>query len=294
MSVEVKFDNLHNEIQRELKKSNESVLIAVAWITFRLYADIFKELINKGVKIEILCTNSSPNKKQIKIIEKLRSYGIEIRLCEMPTYTNHMHHKFAVIDNSVILNGSFNWSENAKKSFENLTIIKNETEIVNLFNQEFEKIKILDRKAIKSLQAKEKCKEKFCDGELANILIFQSSPLEMTYEIWGDVIRCCSVCGEDSYTTVVSGVQDTGLYSFFMKDELDLDEEGSILFDQEKDLYLIGYSQHGVVIHGIGFTCRELWGKNEESVFTKIVWKNKFVANAVRHRYESDFGVVYE
>ena len=117
--------------------------------------------------------------------------------------------------------------------------------------------------------------------------------MQMTYEIWGDIVECCSVCGEESYRTINSGVQDTQLYSFFCKPELDLDEDESLLFDRRVDSYLTGYSQHGVVIHAIGFVCRELWGRNQEDIFTNIIWKNKFVADSVRDRYETDFGVSY-
>lgn len=294
MSAEAKFDDLHNEVQKELKKARKTISIAVAWINFRLYTDVFKELTDKGIKINILSTNSRSNIQQTPLIDELRNYGVNIRLCTMPRNTNHMHHKFAIIDDATILNGSFNWSENAKKSFENLTIIRNETEVVSSFIQEFEKIEKLDKQALKSLQATVKCKEKPCDGEIANLLIFQSSPIRMTYEIWGDVVQCCSVCGEDSYRTLQNAIQDTQLYSFLSKHELELNQEESLLFDRNLDSHLTGYSQYGIVIHGIGFVCRELWGRNEEDIFTKIIWKNKFVSSAVRDRYESDFGVSYE
>lgn len=294
MSISVKFDDLHREVKQEIEKAIKSVSIAVAWITFKLYAQTFKDLIDNGVAINIICTNSPPNNKQISLIKELRDYGVEIRLCEMPRQTNHMHHKFAIIDESTILNGSFNWSNNAAQSFENLTIIKEEPEIVSSFIQEFEKIEQLDKKAIKSLQASNKCKEKRCDGKISNLLVFQSSPLSMTYEVWGNIIECCSDCAEENFKTLYHGVKDTQFHSCLSIDELDLDDEDSLKFDRQVDSYLTGYSQHGVVIHGIGFVCRELWARNEESIFTKIVWKNKFVADHVRDRYETDFDVFYE
>lgn len=294
MLVEAKFDGLHTEVQNELRKANRSVSIAVAWITFRLYVDIFKELIDKDVSVNIVCTNSPPNNKQSKLIEELIDYGVSIRLCAMPRQTNHMHHKFAIIDSSTILNGSFNWSENAKNSFENLTIIRNAPDLANSFIQEYEKIEALDKAAIKSLQSIEKCREQSCDGELANLLVFQSSPLRMTYEVLGDVIQCCSVCGEESNTIIENAIQDTQLHSFLSKHELELTKEESILFDRHYDSHLTGYSSQGIVIHGIGFVCRELSGRHEEDIYTKIIWKNKFVSDSVRDRYETDFGVLYE
>lgn len=293
MTIVVKFDDLHQEIKQEIEAATKSISIAVAWITFKLYSDSFKRLIDKGVVIKILCTNSPPNNKQISLIDELRDYGVQIRLCEMPRQTNHMHHKFAIIDESTVLNGSFNWSNNASRSFENLTIIKGDSGIVSSFIQEFEKIEKLDKKAIKSLQASKKCNEKHCDGKMVNLLVFQSSPMNMTYEVWGDVIQCCSVCAEENYKTLHSGVQDTQLHSYLSKSELDLDESESIQFDRQADSYLTGYSQHGVVVHGIGFVCRELWGRDEEFIFTKTVWKNKFVGDDIRDRYETDFDVCY-
>jgi hypothetical protein len=293
MSIDVKFDDLHREIKFELEAANKSVSIAVAWINFKMYFDTFKDLIDRGVVVNILCTKHSSNLKQIDLINELREHGVQIRLYEMPRQTNHMHHKFAIIDESIIINGSFNWSKNAVTSFENLTIIKNSPNVASSFIKEFEKVENLDKNAIKSLQAANNCKEKGCDGKVSNLLVFQSSPMNMTYEIWGDVIKCCSVCGEDSFTTIKSAVQDTQLHSFLSNDELDFDDEEQLQFTRQSDSYLTGYSQHGVTIHGIGFVCRELrW--NDEDIFTNIVWKNKFVAENVRDRYETNFNVFYE
>lgn len=294
MSVDVKFDEIHSEVHNELRKAKESISIAVAWIAFKLYADLFKELIDKGVAVRILCTNSSSNIKQKKVIDELINYGVRIRLFTMPRNTNHMHHKFAIIDDSTILNGSFNWSENAIRSFENLTIIRDMPEVANSFIEEYEKIESLDKDAIKSLQTLIKCSEPRCDGYLANLLVFQSSPLKMTYEIWGDVIRCCSVCGEESYKEIENGVQDSMLHSYLCQYELELSNEDNILFNRHFDSYLTGYSRRGVIIHGIGFVCRELWGRNYDHIFTNIIWKNKFVSDSVRDRYETDFGVQYQ
>ena len=44
-------------------------------------------------------------------IQRLAQEGIEVRTDADPKL--HMHHKFAVIDNIVLLNGSFNWTRQA-------------------------------------------------------------------------------------------------------------------------------------------------------------------------------------
>ena len=51
-----------------------------------------------------------------------------------------MHHKFAIIDNSVVLTGSFNWTVQAVNSNqENVLIIENKY-IATKFLQEFENL----------------------------------------------------------------------------------------------------------------------------------------------------------
>ncbi|MEY3788303.1 MAG: Phospholipase precursor [Pseudomonadota bacterium] len=295
MSVEVKFEKLHVEVQKEISNAKKSLLIAVAWINFSLYSDILRRLKNDGVKIKILCTDSSSNSKQIELINSLRNEGINIHLCSMPSQVNHMHHKFVIIDDSIIINGSFNWSKNAEKSFENIIIIKNDPALINSFVDEFYKIDKLNKAAIKSLQTLSNCSQKNCDRKMANIIVFQSAPIQMTFEIWGDFISCCSVCGEDNYLIIHRGIQDTQLHSFFSRyDTVDLNEKEILQFDRAIDLYLTGYTVCDAVVHGIGFVHRELLGRNDEIEFTKIIWKNKFVLDAVRDTYDTTFNVSYE
>ncbi len=49
-----------------------------------------------------------------------------------------MHHKFAILDGSVALTGSYNWTlESEEQNFENLIILR-EPELVEAYRQEFE------------------------------------------------------------------------------------------------------------------------------------------------------------
>ena len=51
-----------------------------------------------------------------------------------------MHNKFAVIDNKVLITGSFNWTSQAvNANQENIAVIEN-SHLVKLYNQEFEKL----------------------------------------------------------------------------------------------------------------------------------------------------------
>lgn len=290
MSVEVYFDGLHDVIQDELKKAKESVSIAVAWIWFRGYEQVLLDLVRKGVSIEILCTESDSLQYEQQSIDKLGKSGINIRICKMPSDKNHMHHKFAVIDGNVVINGSFNWSKNASNSYENIMVIRGEDCKSREFLKEFEKIKSLDIDALTALKEVKSCG---CGGHIVNLLIFDNRPMPMTEEYWGDIISLCTKCGH--YKTEENGIQDTSISSLFSSYELIDDECGnisSLKLDRDVDEHFTAKYLKGRLLHGVGFTGLRFICKDEELV-TTIRWKNKFVAQYINDEYEGNFDISY-
>lgn len=191
------FGDLHSQIKAEISQAKESLVIAVAWIRFEFYKETFLNLKKKGVSIKIICSDDHSNRIQKELIDELVAQGIDLKLIKMPRSSNHMHHKFAIVDKSTILNGSVNWSINSEKNFENLLVIKNEPNVVRSFMLEYLKLEKLDSLAIKSLQSLERCHKKGCIGKKFNILVFSETPLRTAYEVWGDVVQLCTECGED-------------------------------------------------------------------------------------------------
>ena len=52
-----------------------------------------------------------------------------------------MHNKFCIIDDEVLITGSFNWTYNASKSFENSIVIRNDYKLIKAYLHEFEDLK---------------------------------------------------------------------------------------------------------------------------------------------------------
>lgn len=50
-----------------------------------------------------------------------------------------MHHKFCIIDQKIVITGSYNWTKQARNNEENITVIKDEVHIYDdysaIFNQ---------------------------------------------------------------------------------------------------------------------------------------------------------------
>jgi phosphatidylserine/phosphatidylglycerophosphate/cardiolipin synthase-like enzyme len=151
----------------------------VAWINFREYFATFKELLDRKVRLHIICSANRANRSHQLKIDELITLGAKIRLLEMPNTKNHMHHKFVVIDGKSILNDSFNWSPNATRSFENIMLIRDCPEEAHQFIQEFNRLNLIESATIRSLQRRQRCKAtKGCPGERFNLLVFSDRSSE--------------------------------------------------------------------------------------------------------------------
>ncbi len=52
-----------------------------------------------------------------------------------------MHNKFCIIDNDLVITGSYNWTFKARMNDENVIVIKNQPTIISKFAEKFESIK---------------------------------------------------------------------------------------------------------------------------------------------------------
>jgi|28_taG_2_1085356.scaffolds.fasta_scaffold00113_21 hypothetical protein len=131
------FENISLHLKRNLLSANKSVKICVAWISWKTYNSIWEELINKGVDIELIYYDDFINKKNYLPPNKnIKLYPITTRF-----YKSLMHNKFCIIDDEIVITGSFNWSIQAYWHFENIIIVKNDFYLVKQFLHEFEDLK---------------------------------------------------------------------------------------------------------------------------------------------------------
>lgn len=90
----------------------------------------------RGVNVRII----TDNEKQFDAgsdIQILKDARVPLRMDDSP---HHMHHKFAVFDQHILLNGSFNWTASASDyNAENLLTTNNPL-LVDLYLKEFEKL----------------------------------------------------------------------------------------------------------------------------------------------------------
>ncbi len=100
---------------------------------------ISKEIINchtLGKQVRIITDNEKLYDTGSDI-DRLAKVGIPVKIDRT---TNHMHHKFAVIDSKLVLTGSYNWTRSAASfNHENLLITHTKS-VVTSFEEEFARL----------------------------------------------------------------------------------------------------------------------------------------------------------
>lgn len=117
-----------------LHQARTSADICVFTVADDRITDAILKAFQRGIAVRLI----SDNDKMLddgSDIQYLQQQGIPVRMDASPY---HMHHKFALFDGQLLLNGSFNWTRSASENnFENL-LLTTEPMLVNAFVREFE------------------------------------------------------------------------------------------------------------------------------------------------------------
>lgn len=133
------FTGIKKELLRQIVNSKKNIRIAVTWFTDHdLFNAILQKLENPSFQVELIVLNDQINNKyegvnfQRLIDLKGKFYFSDVN--------NMVHHKFCIIDDEILITGSYNWTYYAEnRNWENIVIIK-DTSIIRAYNEEFEKI----------------------------------------------------------------------------------------------------------------------------------------------------------
>ncbi len=142
MKSQAYFDKIHKHIETNLKTSKTSIRIAVAWFTDTRLFNILCEKADEGVHVELLMANHEINHdSNIKYRDLINKGGQLFWIGKEGAYAPLMHNKFCIIDNTILIFGSYNWTQKAKSNHESITVIEEDYNLILDFNQEFDKIK---------------------------------------------------------------------------------------------------------------------------------------------------------
>ena len=131
-------EEILKQLQNHLTYARKSLKIAVSWFTnYSLFKQL-KQMANDGIKIQMIINNDLINNGGycLNFNELIESENVELSLVE---YHHLLHHKFVIIDDDLLITGSYNWTRFSGKNYENMVIINDEV-IIEQFSNEFDEL----------------------------------------------------------------------------------------------------------------------------------------------------------
>lgn len=129
-------ENCRRKLLDLLVTSREAIDISVFTISDNRLADAILASFQRGVNIRLI-TDNDKALDQGSDIYRLVEAGLPVR---MDASEYHMHHKFAVIDKSILVNGSFNWTRSATDYNQENILVTDDPKLVRAYLDEFEKL----------------------------------------------------------------------------------------------------------------------------------------------------------
>ncbi len=132
---EVEFKSIELKILKALDEAQAIIDVSVAWFTNTTLQKKLLEKQNEGCKVRIMIDANYTNEK----------HGVDLSPFEYKAVKAErkgiMHYKFCVIDNNVIIHGSYNWTTNAEtKNNEEISVCKNDVGMASKYTKEFNRI----------------------------------------------------------------------------------------------------------------------------------------------------------
>ncbi len=130
-------NSCRNRINSLLRTARRSVDICVFTISDNEITQSILKAHQRGVLVTIISDNDKANDAGSDILF-LMDKGVEVLLDQSPY---HMHHKFAIFDQQILLNGSFNWTRSATQVNEENILVTSDLDLVSAYSRQFEKLK---------------------------------------------------------------------------------------------------------------------------------------------------------
>jgi mitochondrial cardiolipin hydrolase len=123
-----------NAILESINSATHSLKVCVFTISDDRISEALVNAFEKGITVKILTDNEKLFDKGSDI-RMLATVGIPLRV---DITQNHMHHKFAIIDNEAILTGSYNWTRSAANYNHENVLITHDRDTVLAYCQQFD------------------------------------------------------------------------------------------------------------------------------------------------------------
>ncbi|XP_046827065.1 mitochondrial cardiolipin hydrolase [Vespa crabro] len=137
-----------NKLKKYLKSAKSTIDVCMYFFTSQQLADVIMEAQKRGVVVRIIIDANMAEHNDNQAIP-FRKASIKVRT---KSTDNLMHHKFAIIDDDILITGSANWTMQALFGNSENIIITNHPILLKRFIDEFKRLwKIYDKDFLKSV-----------------------------------------------------------------------------------------------------------------------------------------------
>lgn len=127
---------LESTIRAELRAATKSIDVALFHFTSGRLVRALAERRRAGVVVRVLLDHRQADPD---VVRRLRSEGIDVRLVTPREKEARFHHKYAVLDDKIVVTGSYNWTIMGDiANHENVVLLRHEP-AARSFAENFEK-----------------------------------------------------------------------------------------------------------------------------------------------------------
>lgn len=140
ITIEFFDEKIEEVIIDNIRGAEKEIYIAMAWFTSEVLMNELEKLKNNKVDIKIIISDDESNMNNGNM-NKLTNICKEIKTVTLSNnkYKNLMHNKYCIIDNKKVIDGSYNWSKNAKYNLEHIIVIESE-KVAKMYKANFNNI----------------------------------------------------------------------------------------------------------------------------------------------------------
>jgi hypothetical protein len=138
------FQNLPETLCQHLAQAKQKLRIAVCWFSHKDIFEILFARLRAGVRVELLLEYDTQNicEGGLDFQQFIKAGG----QLDARREAGLMHHKFALVDERLLLTGSFNWTYNSNA--ENL-LVSDDPALTAAFGEEFERLRASAKRIFK-------------------------------------------------------------------------------------------------------------------------------------------------
>jgi vWA found in TerF C terminus/PLD-like domain len=154
--VNVHFTNILSVLSKELESAKNHIKVAVAWFTNDHQFSWLCSKLKEGIIVEVIIIDDYINNWQFGLPwQKFIDLGGKLYFS--PAETDVLNQKICIIDDKMVMVGSYNWTYYAEiRNQENFLHIEHDATVISAFVSEFERLKSIYHPAIEQVEVNTK------------------------------------------------------------------------------------------------------------------------------------------